>query len=245
MAEVRQEGPRLQGLHNFRAVVGSTAAGAQVTPGLLFRSDSWHEATPDDVAMLTGELGIATIIDLRATREAESDGVSAHLPLGVRYHHLPMDRGPGTAIEGAPSGERLAARYLEYLQLCAPSVVGAVRLLADPDTGPAVVHCRAGKDRTGTLVAVVLDALGVERRWITEDYARTTANMPRLMERMRRSPVYRENVERLPPEMYSSDAATMTRFLTLLDERGGARRWLRDHEVADDTLARLRSRLIS
>ena len=238
------EAVTLEGLHNFREVGGMTADGARLAPGLLHRSDSWHEATEADVRLLTTDLGIRTIVDLRGTQEAAADGVSRHLPDSVAYHHLPMDRGAGTAVEGGRSGELVAARYLEYLQLCAPSIVGAVRLLADPAAGPAVVHCRVGKDRTGAVIAITLAAVGVEPRWIVEDYAMTTANMPRILARLRTSPVYRANVQRLPAEMYSSEASTMELFLDHLDRVGGAAGWLLDHGLTPGELATLRERLI-
>lgn len=234
----------VEGLYNFREVGGATTGGARLAPGLLYRSDSWHEAGVAEVRRLTTDIGIRTIIDLRATHEAETDGVSPHVPDSVTYRHLPMDRGAGTAVEGGRSGELVAARYLEYLRLCAPSIVGAVRLLADEATGPAVVHCRVGKDRTGTVIAMTLAAVGIERRAIVEDYAMTTANMPRIMARLRASPVYRANVERLPAEMYSAEASTMELFLDHLDRAGGAAGWLIDNGLTPGELAALRERLV-
>jgi protein-tyrosine phosphatase len=242
---VDETGPLSQ-LYNFRELVGlATDCGGRLRPGVLFRSDSWHEATREDIDYLTGKLGIRTIVDLRAAREADADGNSPLIPDFVRYYHFPMAGGPGGAIEGAPSGQRLATRYIEYLAECAESVVSAVRVVAGDDSGPTVVHCRAGKDRTGTVIAVILGAVGVSPQHIAEDYALTTIGMKKIMARLRASPTYQANVRRLPEEMYSSDASTMKLFLELLDaQSGGAARWLVDHGLAEAELRQLKSRLI-
>ena len=73
--------------------------------------------------------------------------------------------------------------YLGYLSDRGENVVAAVRLLADPDAGPALVHCAAGKDRTGVFVALVLDAIGVERDAVVADYALSAEQVEALFRR--------------------------------------------------------------
>ena len=62
--------------------------------------------------------------------------------------------------------------------------------MADPDGPPALFHCAAGKDRTGVLAALVLDAVGVERDAIVADFALTNERLERVGARLRRMPTY-------------------------------------------------------
>jgi len=236
----------LRDVHNFRDLGGlETVDGGRTHYGVLFRSDSFHEAGQDDIDHLARTVGIRCIVDLRAAREVDADGRNPRWPDTVAYHHFPLAGGPGGAIEGAPSGERLALRYLEYLRDCADSVIGAVRAVVEAGGRPAVLHCRAGKDRTGVVVALILAAVGVRPEAVAADYQLTTEGMKKIMERLRASPTYAANVRRLPAEMYSSDAPTMLAFLGLLQkEYGGAADYLLSHGVDQATLDRLDAILV-
>ena len=59
----------------------------------------------------------------------------------------------------------------------------AVRLLGQSDAGPTLVHCAAGKDRTGVLLALVLDAVGVEREAVIADYALSAQHVEAMFRR--------------------------------------------------------------
>lgn len=234
------------GLHNVRDVGGLPAAGGRlVRTGVLYRGDSPHEASPADIEYLLGTVGLATVIDLRSEREFEADGTNPLIPQSVEHHHFPIAGGPGGAIEGAPSGERLAARYLEYLDKDTTSVVAAVRAVAEVREGATIVHCRVGKDRTGVVIALILDTLGVAAEDIAHDYELTTEPMKRLLARLRDSPTYSANVSRLPDEMYSSEARTMVAFLEQLHARhGGAASWLLGHGLPQQSLQELHAHLL-
>lgn len=235
----------LSSLQNFRDVGGlATTDGRLTRTGVLYRSDSPHNASVEDVARLAGELGVTAVVDLRSEREVREEGHQDGFPESVRRHHFPIAGGAGNAVEAAATGERLAARYVEYLDLHADSIVAAVRTVA-AQTGASVVHCRVGKDRTGVVIALVLSAVGVRADEVARDFERTTPAMVRIMAQLRASPTYAANVNRLPAEMYRSDAPTMTAFLAKLDERhGGAARWLVDHGLSPGALDALRARLV-
>ncbi|SCL20074.1 Protein tyrosine/serine phosphatase [Micromonospora pallida] len=234
------------GLYNLRDLGGLRAGdGRPIRPGVLFRSDSPHEASEADVDHLVNTLGVTSIVDLRAERELVADGTNPLIPPAVRHQHFPIDGGPGGAIEGAPEGSRLALRYLEYLDRHADAIVGAVRAVAHSDGG-TIVHCRAGKDRTGVVIAVILDALGVDPVEIAHDYELTTEPMNRIMARLRASRTYAANVAKLPAEMYSSRAATMTDFLAELHTRhGGAGEWLLANDLSRADLVALAEHLLA
>ncbi|MEU0463555.1 tyrosine-protein phosphatase [Amycolatopsis sp. NPDC006131] len=230
---------------NFRDLGGlSTVDGGVLRPGVLYRSDNPHLATDEDVRLLTAEYGVTDVIDLRSQRELDAEGWHAGLSAGARVHHFPIAGGAGNAVEAAPTGERLAARYLEYLDDHGDSVAGAVATVASATEGAVVVHCRVGKDRTGVVIAMILDALGVREEDIVADFARTTAGMKQIMAQLRASPTYAANVSRLPEEMYRSDAPTMSAFLAKLRDRGGAVRWLTEHGMSASAVGALKERLV-
>ena len=81
---------------------------------------------------------------------------------------------------------RMTGHYLGYLEDRPDQVVAAVRTIASSE-GPVLVHCAAGKDRTGVVVALALSAVGVRPEAIVADYAATGERTGPLLDRLRRS----------------------------------------------------------
>jgi protein tyrosine/serine phosphatase len=118
--------------------------------------------------------------------------------------------------------------YLRYLQDRPDSVIGALEAIASAD-GAALVHCAAGKDRTGVICALALSAAGVERDAIVADYALTAERNGAIMARLRASPTYAADLEGSPDDAHLARPEYMARVLELLDERhGGPVAWLRE-----------------
>jgi protein tyrosine/serine phosphatase len=124
-------------------------------------------------------------------------------------------------------------------------VVAALRSIAHA-RGAALVHCAAGKDRTGVVVALALSVAGVRPDAIVADYAATGDRTEPLLARLRRSPTYSADVNRRPADAHRPRAETMTAFLAELDARhGGAAAWLTAHGLSQDDLELLRAKLRS
>jgi protein-tyrosine phosphatase len=121
-------------------------------------------------------------------------------------------------------------------------VVGALRsIIAAP--GAAIVHCAAGKDRTGVVVALALTIAGVEPEVIVADYVATNERIEQIIDRLSRAKMYR-NVTDKPIRAHEARAETMRAFLEQLDVRyGGVQKWLADNGFTADEVARLRDRL--
>ena len=136
--------------------------------------------------------------------------------------------------------------YLGYLRDRPDSVVAALRAMAEPDSGGAtVVHCAAGKDRTGTVVALALSAVGVPRDAIVADYVATGDQLGAVLGRLRGSTTYLADLDDMPDDVHRPRARTMQRFLEILDERfGGPVGWLEAAGFAADDVAALRARLV-
>jgi len=170
---------------NFRDLGGvSTRDGRRVRHGELFRSGVLDALDDTDRSVLKG-LGLRTVIDLRGDDE-RSQRPNA-LPGGlVELHHAVTDVSahPQAIIERIARGEvdglgapMLRAGNRHFVQEQAHRFGEVVRLLFDARRRPAVVHCTAGKDRTGFTVACVLWSLGVEHDVVVADYLRTNEVM--------------------------------------------------------------------
>jgi protein-tyrosine phosphatase len=153
----------LAGLLNFRDVGGyPVTGGGSVRWRTLFRSDALHGLDSAGVAAVTG-LGLRTVVDLRTQLEAEH----APSPVGGRVTHIPVLTGGD--FEGVPL--ELGGLYRYFVDECGGQIAAAVAELCDDDALPALVHCSAGKDRTGVVIALILAVLGVPDELIAADYA--------------------------------------------------------------------------
>jgi protein-tyrosine phosphatase len=171
---------RLEGALNFRDLGGlPTEDGRRVKHRHLFRSDSLARLTEADLAIVR-ELEIRLLVDLRT--EAERVRNPNRWPSGQRAEFLNLsssDRGGDfrriLTEDPSPAGARRAmmanyrAKPREFASLL-PTLFGR---LVDPHRLPVIIHCHAGKDRTGFVVALLLAALGVGREAIRDDYLLT------------------------------------------------------------------------
>jgi hypothetical protein len=250
--------PNSQTTHDWIELEGAVNARA-VAPGVLLRADNLQDLTPADVRRLIDEHGLQVVIDLRTGIEVEAEGPG---PLtrepGVRIEHRSLypesgntdldadDRGAlWDNVVGADIDPEapLAAVYLRYLARRPDSVVGALRDIARAD-GAVLVHCAAGKDRTGVVVALALDAVGVDRETIVADYVVTRERIDEIWDRLMSSSTYRAELEGHDSADHAPRPETMHGVFRQLDERhGGTVEWLRSEGFDDEDLARLRERL--
>jgi protein-tyrosine phosphatase len=121
--------------------------------------------------------------------------------------------------------------------------VGALRSIAR-DEGAALVHCAAGKDRTGVVVALALTAAGVRPQAVVADYAATGERVEAILSRLRRSPTYSRDIDSLPADAHRARPETMAAFLEQMDSRyGGVAQWLAHHGLGASELDMLRIKL--
>jgi hypothetical protein len=187
--------PALTGAFNFRDLGGLPASGGRRTrPGLLFRSDTLQALTEADVAHLIRSLGVMLVMDLRDADEAVEQGRGLLGTSPLCYVNLPLEaaptagEAPAAASGGGGRGGATLDFYLGHLESASSVLPLALQILAVSLTRPAVVHCAAGKDRTGLVVALVLGIAGVSDEAIVADYMATAQNMPRINERFQTWP---------------------------------------------------------
>ncbi|MGY1624943.1 tyrosine-protein phosphatase [Geodermatophilus sp. SYSU D00965] len=263
----------LDGTTNTRDLGGlPTADGGTTLPGRILRSDNLQTLSDTDVRRLVDEVGLREVIDLRTTAEVllEGRGPLRAVP-AVTHRHFSLlpERGHHTdvfAVEEADLPElpadwaesilprQVAASdqeeppavrsYLGYLAHRPDNVLGALRALAAGSDGAAVVHCAAGKDRTGVVVMFSLAVAGVPHEEIVADYALTAEVIDALVAKLAASPTYAEDMTTRGVASHTPRAETMDRLLALLDERhDGPVGWLTEHGFGAEEQAALRARL--
>jgi protein-tyrosine phosphatase len=172
-------------LVNLRDLAGlRLTGGGTVPPAVLYRSDAPYPG--DTVPRTVPVWPPATVIDLRSTGEA---GATYRWPAGVTVHHVPLTRqaavvgGVGTTRPARPLPTSLEVVYRRMLDMVPHRLASLLCLAADSD-GPVLVHCTAGKDRTGVAIAVLLLVGGAEPADVVADYTATAQNMTALLERL-------------------------------------------------------------
>ena len=261
----------LEGGANARDVGGlPTLDGRSVRPGVLIRSANLQHLTPTDLQRFA-ELGVRRVVDLRTDVEVAAEGAGPMTTVSdVAIHHLSLFPDSGQVIDAvdeespagagdsavasllpwherdkppAVTGNAVADLYLSYLDLRPDSVVAALRAIAEPD-GATVVHCAAGKDRTGVIVAIALSLVDVERSAITADYAATEAQIGAIMELLARTSTYEREVAD-PASVPPPRAEVIDAVLDSLQARaGGIVGWLEQHGWTAADTDRLRSALL-
>ena len=250
----------LEGAVNVRDLGGlPTTDGGTTVPGRLLRSENLQELTPGDVARLVDEMGLTTVVDLRSTNEVRVEGPAPLDALaGVRHAHHPVlrefldvsDTVKAALVTEAAQADRerypddpMCGHYLGYLENRPEEVVGALRSIATAP-GAAIVHCAAGKDRTGVIVALALSVAGVEQEAIVADYAASDERIEAIIERLARSKMYAGGVNGVPVRAHAPRPETMKAFLEQLDGRyGGAEAWAAANGLTIEELEQLRAKL--
>ena len=156
-----------------------TALTPHLTPRLVYRSAAPAPASPDALRALR----IAVVFDLRSETELARALVVVPPPAGVTRLHVPV------FARDDYTPEAIALRYAAYastdtvagfvqayraiLRAGGPAFAPVLRHVAQPATTPCLVHCTAGKDRTGVLCALMLSLCGVDDDTIAREYALT------------------------------------------------------------------------
>ena len=246
--ETKTEAPRvrrhdLAGTYNLRDTGGYPAAGGTTRWGKLFRSDALHQLTEESRDRFAG-LGITLVVDLRDDQELVASP-SRLEGLDVTTVHSPIFSG---AAPAAVEGVTLDGLYQMMVADYGLSLADAVRQIARSGGRNVLVHCTAGKDRTGLVVALALRAAGVERDSVIVDYAASNANLrgewsTLMLERVAAggvpaSPELERLITASPPELIAA-------MLDLIEDGfGSAAAYLEAHGLTADDLQLLREVLV-
>jgi protein-tyrosine phosphatase len=240
----------LDGADNMRDLGGlEVTGGGRTRFDRLLRSGTLQDLTADDVSRLVKDMGVHTVLDLRLPDEAEREGSAlADIPV-VRYLSLPLSSAGRIRADAVADAAEIdiVAHYVALLEGSSENIVTAARVFTDEVNLPAVFHCAAGKDRTGVLAAVVLDAVGVGSAAIVADYALTQQRMRQISERLLRLETYREMraLSKGIKGAGTADEASMAAFLDQLHgQYGSGAGYLTAHGMDSSELAALRATLV-
>jgi protein-tyrosine phosphatase len=189
------------------------------------------------------DLGVTLVIDLRSDADLRLGGPDRLDGTGAEYVRYPIDSaGANTDVASLD----LRGIYRTILGPHGPEIAQAIRSIAVAD-GPVVVHCTAGKDRTGLVAALILTALGVDYGTVAADYVVTTSNLvgpwsDAIFAKLRE---YRVEVTPALAEVLAEAPEPVLRetFDWLESEYGGVMPYLASIGIDDDVLAALRARL--
>lgn len=237
----------IDGCFNFRDAGGwPTQDGGTMRSGVLYRADAPERLTAAGRAAVEA-MGLACVVDLRQKRFVEvslgfaGDEVTHHIELVdqmIDYNQPPRLQDPVD----------LTDLYVDLIARCRPQLARAIEIVADHIAdGPVLVHCTAGKDRTGLVVAMIQAALGVSLDSIADDFHRSDEPSRRRRAAMLQSPVNGyPPVARSPVFLWTAPREAMRLLgLRAIDEFGTLDAWARGLGVSVAAIDRLRARLLS
>jgi protein-tyrosine phosphatase len=228
------------GTANLRDLGGYAAGDGATRWRTIFRADALHRLGPAGRAALA-DLGVRAVIDLRehAEREQDPDDLDG-LPVAVHHEPLLLDR---IDIRQVRTLEQF---YRDIADRCGHRLARVISLLAADGGLPAVVHCSAGKDRTGLVFALLLAAVGVDDDTVVSDY-RLTARFLKPTDRedlIRRARALGLDEQVLAVNMGAPPEAMRGLLEHLRAAHGGGREYLLAHGLPAADLDRLRDRLV-
>jgi protein-tyrosine phosphatase len=185
-------------IYNFRDFGGyKTQNGQIIKQGLLYRSASLAQASASDLKTLS-TLGIKTVFDLRTRREkssrpdrlpGEGNIQAIHLPIKVKQHNeagFILQLGSLLFGEGRKLNysNGLQKSYREYVTNFRLEFGKIIKLAADSRNLPLLIHCTAGKDRTGFACAMLQLALNMPPELVMQDYLLSNNHLHEFKEQM-------------------------------------------------------------
>jgi len=230
------------GCVNVRDLGGlPTEDGRTTSFGSIVRADSIRRLSDEGWDALRA-YGVERIVDLRWHDELAMDPPGE---VDVEVLHVPVfpDVGDPAWSEAEAEGDR-GREYAWLLEKGADRFAQAITAIADADGGAVVVHCAAGKDRTGLVAALMLRLVGVPHEAIVEDYVTSGRNLaPLIGPWIEQAPDDNERERRIylsvtPPEAIDHAVREVERL------HGTAEEYLRSGGASGETLTRIRRRLL-
>jgi protein-tyrosine phosphatase len=227
----------IRGMFNLRDVGGYPCAdGGRTRWRTLLRGDAPHRLTSECRAALD-RFGLRAIVDLRTPDERRhAPAAWGDLPVFITHRPVVQTLNPAMTLE----------HFYEHLTLHCGRTLAAAVVDVSRATFTTLVHCSAGKDRTGLTIAVILAAVGVSDPDIIADYVLTSRYLnehtPRALRQLY-GPTARRNA---PPAALDCPPRLLADSLSRLRERHGSiSEFLLAHGATPDDLTALKRRLVA
>lgn len=237
----------VDGLCNVRDLGGVPLPdGGETAFGVILRSETLAHLTPRGAEDLH-RLDVRHVIDLREFDEREADGDGPLSALyqrsAILHENVPLSR---RAVDDDVVGRTvepglIADRYRDYLDNGGFRLAEAIGRTAWSRSA-TLVHCAAGKDRTGVVSALLLKLAGADDDAVVADHVMSRESLVHVLNRLAGRATYAHLAE---PDWSAQapSAEAMRLFLCHLAARGGARAWLMEQFVEPETLDLLQQRL--
>ncbi len=244
-----EEYPRVinfENIQNFRDLGGYNARGGKkVASRRLYRSGDLLEMSAPDKTRLKTDIKLKTVVDLTSPEEPKKTREFRLLEeIGAKYFNIPfrpdIPEYYKKELEQYRSTSNMGEFYLGRIghESFARKLIQILEIMTEPQYYPLLFHCGAGKDRTGVLAAMLLNALGVSDADIISDYVLTGASMEEIKNRVVHNPDATEEVRNLPDFTWRAAPEFMAWFLNALKrEYGGTAGYLKKYG-ADKTLVK-------
>lgn len=248
---------RIDGLVNFRDLGGIKTTDGHVRSGLLYRSEALYGLTPKGRSQME-DSPIGLVLDLRTDDEVTimpdpelNDIERVHIPMldGA----MPVDADMERTLEGKDMDAEALLRQ-SYLSLVAHDGPDFVQVLhrtagmARQGRG-TLIHCSAGKDRTGTSIAFLLDLVGADRSQVIADYTASQSNLRGSWENAMLSLIAKNGIsfpKSLEPMITMTPAGLIREILDGIDrEYGSVKGYLLQHGANPDDISDLTKAMVS
>lgn len=236
----------VEGTFNFRDVGGYPAGKGRTRAGQLFRSDALSRVTAAGLDYLTA-LKIGYVVDLRTGLELSQDDCASRAIPWATHVSVPILGGSRHSLVSGPTIS-LEELYRQVLLESGWSLAVGVSAIAETGRTPVLVNCTAGKDRTGLLIALTLEAAGVDRQAVIADYTQSALNLDGDWVDETLSTLVSHGVA-ISPKLFEviggSPDHAMGNILSWLDrEYGSPEGYLREHGLLPHSVEALRDKLV-
>ena len=237
-----------EGIHNFRTLAGYRLRdGGAIRGERIYRSGALELMTAGDHHWLSERIQLRTILDLRHPDElagSEPHALADRVVAISVFNETQPQEALIAELNGLYGNGPSPRRYLHYLEVGGDRLTRAFQLFAVEENYPFLVHCTAGKDRTGVLLGMIMDVLGASDEDIANEYGLSDASIDRLIDYLRRAGRQLEGTDEEIRARLSTPPARMAGFIELLREHhGGAEAFFRKQGVTEAEITKVRELL--
>jgi len=231
---------RWEALLNARDLGGLPGAAGVIRPRAIVRSDGLFRLNDTGRAALVAH-GIRTVIDMRAQREVDANSYAFDAASGVVRHHIPQQT---VEMWEATRGLDRITSDVTMLDMAQSRFGQIAEAIAAAPDGGVLIHCEAGKDRTGLMTMILLDLVGVPEDVIAEDYALTAIGLAGVFAELIAKAETDARRARLQEEALCRAEVMLIIHRLFRRRTGGAEAYLRAAGLSDVTIDALRRRML-